>query len=252
MMQSLRVILKLQELDMNMIRLMDLKTKRHEELERIRSLRRDLQEQLLRKENEVMEIGKEIRLAEGEVEDAKARVKEFEAKQSSVKKVEEFNALNKQLSDTERGRVQTEARIGELSEKLSAEEEILGQIKESLSSTEESTKALEEEILAGVAEINREGQELKKQREVMAVDADPETLRIYERLLANKRDRVVVPIENRTCSGCHIVLTAQVENLVRKGERLVFCEHCSRILYWQEHEAEEEEGSRRRRRRSAA
>ena len=33
------------------------------------------------------------------------------------------------------------------------------------------------------------------------------------------------------------MLTAQDENLVRKGERFVFCEHCSRIHYWQESEA---------------
>ena len=67
--------------------------------------------------------------------------------------------------------------------------------------------------------------------------ADPDVFRVYERLLRNKKDRVVVPIENRCCSGCHIMLTAQDENLVRKGERLVFCEHCSRIHYWQESEA---------------
>ena len=79
-------------------------------------------------------------------------------------------------------------------------------------------------------------------------------MKVYERLLRNKKDRVVVPIENRTCSGCHIVLTAQHENLVRKGERLVFCEHCSRILYWQDGAAvelgEEETGTKRRRRRA--
>ena len=62
-------------------------------------------------------------------------------------------------------------------------------------------------------------------------------LQIYERLLRNKKDRVIVPIENRTCSGCHIALTAQHENLVRKGENLVFCEHCSRIHYWQAEES---------------
>ncbi len=61
-----------------------------------------------------------------------------------------------------------------------------------------------------------------------------EIFQIYERLLKNKKDRVIVPIENRCCSGCHIVLTAQHENLVRKGEKLIFCEHCSRIHYWQE------------------
>ena len=77
----------------------------------------------------------------------------------------------------------------------------------------------------------------KAQRDALVAKADPEVFRIYERLLRNKKDRVVVPIENRCCSGCHIMLTAQDENLVRKGERLVFCEHCSRIHYWQESEA---------------
>ena len=88
----------------------------------------------------------------------------------------------------------------------------------------------------------------------MAKTADPEIMRIYKRLLNNKKDRVVVPIENRTCSGCHIALTAQHENVVRKGERLIFCEHCSRIHYWQE--SEEIEGTavatKRRRRRTAS
>ncbi|KKL17766.1 hypothetical protein LCGC14_2482250 [marine sediment metagenome] len=60
-------------------------------------------------------------------------------------------------------------------------------------------------------------------------------------------------MENRTCSGCHIALTAQHENSVRKGERLIFCEHCSRILFWQE--SEDLEGlavaTKRRRRRKA-
>ena len=47
------------------------------------------------------------------------------------------------------------------------------------------------------------------------------------------------------------MLTAQHENLVRKGENLVFCEHCSRIHYWQESEALEGTAvaTKRRRRR---
>ncbi len=85
--------------------------------------------------------------------------------------------------------------------------------------------------------INAEGRGLKEQRDDLSEKADPDIFRIYERLLRNKKDRVVVPIENRCCSGCHIMLTAQDENLVRKGRRIVFCEHCSRIHYWQESQA---------------
>ncbi len=90
------------------------------------------------------------------------------------------------------------------------------------------------------------------QREELKDQAEEDVLRIYERLFQNKRDRVVVPIENRCCSGCHIMVTAQDENLVRKGERLIFCEHCSRIHYWQESQALEGSSvaSKPRRRRS--
>src|SRR5208282_4294145 len=97
-----------------------------------------------------------------------------------------------------------------------------------------------------------EGSGLKTQRDALAKSAHAETLQVYERLLRNKKDRVVVPIENRTCSGCHIVLTAQHENLVRKGENMIFCEHCSRIHYWQDSEAVEGTAVATKRRRKRA
>ena len=77
---------------------------------------------------------------------------------------------------------------------------------------------------------------------------------MYEKLLKNKRDRVVVPIENRCCSGCHILVTAQHENLVRKGEKIVFCEHCSRVHYWLDlvQEAPETGGAARKRRKTVS
>lgn len=128
----------------------------------------------------------------------------------------------------------------------------LKNLTKTLDSTKESSKALEEEIIESIKRINEEGLVLKSKRDDQVKKVDAEVLKIYERLLHNKRDAVIVPIENRCCSGCHIMLTAQDENLVRKGERLVFCEHCSRIHYWQD--SQELEGTvaetRQRRRRT--
>jgi uncharacterized protein len=252
MMQSLKKILQLQELDMKMLRLMEVKEKRQEELADIRALRKELQEQLFKKQHEVLEFKKSIRLAESDVRDVQEKIKGLEAKQSAVKKVDEFNALSQEITRTDRERVNAESKIGDLIEQLQASEEVLQSLEESLESTTENSKILEEEIQQSIQTINVEGRDLEVSRNELSKDADEELLAIYERLLHNKRDRVVVPIENRTCSGCHIVLTPQHENVVRKGERLVFCEHCSRIHYWQEAqvaEATEEEGTKRRRRR---
>ena len=160
-----------------------------------------------------------------------------------------FNALNQEISRADRERANLETKLEQVADELLAKEEVLSTLEENYSSTVESGKILEDEIHTNVVQINEEGSQLKKQRDEMSQNADKDVLKIYDRLLNNKRDRVVVPIANRTCSGCHIQLTAQQENLVRKGERLIFCEHCSRVLFWQEAAADSTETTTKRRRR---
>jgi len=254
MFESLRQILNIQELDMKMIRLMRVKKERQKELEQIDSLRKELHQQLKDKEVEIAELAKTISAYENKIQEITVKIKRFETQQNSIKKVDEFNALTQEITAAEREKIAIEQKVSDLVDKRVAEEEILEKIRHSLSSSEESSLALQKEIEASIKLINEEGANLKKERDQLALEAEPEILHIYERLLRNKKDRVIVPIENRTCSGCHIVLTAQHENLVRKGENIVFCEHCSRIHYWQETEALEgsTSGTKRRRRRVAS
>ena len=239
MLQQLKVVLDIQEYDMKMIRLMRLKRERMQELEHISALRHELHKQQKDKESEIGELNRTVSAQEMKISDIKEKLKKLEARQSSVKKVDEFNAITQETTQTERERIATELITSDLIDKRNLEEEILAKIKDSLQQSEASSVALEAEIKNSIRQINLEGAGLKSARELLAKETDPEILRIYERLLNNKKDRVVVPIENRTCSGCYIALTAQHENVVRKGERLVFCEHCSRIHYWQDTEVVE-------------
>jgi len=254
MLETLKVILDIQEFDMKMIRLMRLKKERLKELHHIDALRMDLQTQFKEKEVEISDLNRTIMEQENKISEIKEKIKKLETKQSSVKKVDEFNALTQEMSSSERERIATEQITSDLIDKRALEEEILDKIKESLKESEESTKTLEQEIHASIKTINEEGSGLKTQRDALATNANEEVFKIYNRLLKNKKDRVIVPLENRNCSGCHIALTAQHENLVRKGERLIFCEHCSRIHYWIEEQVApgEASGTKRRRRKLAS
>ncbi len=253
MQEGLKDILDIQELDMKMIRLMRIKKERQKEILQIEDLRKELHLQLSEKESEITDLGKNITTLEHKIQEINAKIKRYEGQQSSIKKADEFNALTQEMTQAERERISVEQKVSDLVDRKVAEEELLEKIRESLKSSEASSLALEQEIQSSIKLINEEGAALKEQRDALAAAADSNTLQIYERLLRNKKDRVIVPIENRTCSGCHIVLTAQHENLVRKGGGLVFCEHCSRIHYWQESESLEgtATGTKRRRRRMA-
>ena len=254
MQESFHIILNIQELDINMIRLMRVKKERQKELIKIQTLRSDIQKQVADKEGQVLEIKKDIRMGETQIKEIQDKVAKLEAQQAAVKKMDEFNALTHEMTNTGRERTAVEQRLSDLMDKLAVEEDLLVTLKDNSKSTQENSQAIEKEIHESIGKINEEGKALLIEREALKTKVDSEIFQIYERLLKNKKDRVVVPIENRTCSGCHIVLTAQHENLVRKGESLVFCEHCSRIHYWQESEALEGTAvaTKRRRRRRAS
>jgi len=253
--EELKVILEIQEFDIQMIRLMRLKREREEELQRLYSLGSELNQQVIAKENEIIDLKKQIRLLEVEVGELKGKIQKLEGQQNSVKKVEEFNALTQEISSLEREKAAKEQRLSDIYDKQAAEDDLLKNLKATLESTKQNSEQLENEIRASIQAINEEGAQIKKQRDELQKKAEPELFVIYEKLLKNKKDRVIVPIENRCCSGCHILVTAQHENLVRKGEKLVFCEHCSRIHFWQDHIVDTtvtEEAPTRRRRRPAA
>lgn len=252
MLKALNIILEIQEIDMQMIQLMRLKSDRQKDLANIHAIKGDLVNQIEAKKLEIADLKKIIRLMEGDVSDIKSKIKKLESQQNAIKKVDEFNALSHEMSQADRERAAKEQRLSEHYDKLAAEEDALKSLEERLETTLENNKILEAEINESISRINAEGRVLKVQRDELVGHADPEIFRIYERLLRNKRDRVVVPIENRCCSGCHIMLTAQDENLVRKGERIVFCEHCSRIHYWPESEALEGANAATKQRRRRA
>lgn len=61
-------------------------------------------------------------------------------------------------------------------------------------------------------------------------EMDPAAIRLYSRIMNNKKDFALVPVEGGSCGGCHMALTPQVINDA-KSDRLTNCGHCGRIVY---------------------
>ena len=254
MQESLQDILSIQELDIKMIRLMQMKKARTDELSEITAIHKELLNQLDDKDDELKEINGSIELFEKQIEECTRNIKKLESHQSSIKKIDEFNALTKEISAQEKEKTHLENELCLLVDQKSIEEEILEKTKETLKLSDKNNVTLKKDILETIVKINNEGRQLKAERDVLAKVAPQPILEIYEKLLRNKKDRVLVPVENRICQGCHIALTAQHELLVRRKENIVFCDHCSRIHYWAGNDPEGDvDGKvvRRRRRKSS-
>ena len=123
--EDLKVILDIQELDIQMIRLMRLKRERLDELLRLQALRDDLHHQVLGKEKELIELKKQIKFSDVEVAELATKVQKLENQQNQVKKVEEFNALTHEIAASEREKAAKEQRLSDLYDKQAQEEDLL-------------------------------------------------------------------------------------------------------------------------------
>ena len=50
----------------------------------------------------------------------------------------------------------------------------------------------------------------------------------------NKRTNAVVPIRNGQCTGCHMRVSPNLINEIQRGQKLMTCESCARIVYTEE------------------
>jgi uncharacterized protein len=250
MIDKLKQFIEIQELDIKMIRLMKLKHERQDEILTIQSLRNELVEELGNKHEEIKEIKEELALTDQKISEHKLKIKQLEEQQSSIKKIEEFNAYNKEITHLDKEKSALEQTYSDLADKCAAEEKTLSDAESKIDDTDKHNQEIEHEVLTTLKEINVEGKDLQIKKGALIETCDQDILVVYNKLLRNKIDRVIVPLENRICTGCHIALTPQHENLVRKDEKLVFCEHCSRIHYWTKSDTDEpDEAAPKRRRR---
>lgn len=96
-----------------------------------------------------------------------------------------------------------------------------------------------EGLAARIEEVKREVEESKTgiQRLAAEIPASqssimPELLERFKKLYHGKHGLAVVPVQNGACSGCQISLSPQTVSAAKMGDRIVSCDHCGRILYW--------------------
>ena len=133
---------------------------------------------------------------------------------------------------------QNKIRIGELEERtlslmddLDAARRSAAKVASDNAASTAALKAEFDELFAFSGELKKEIAKLKAERPEMLKDIDSETLRRYTALLSGKEPGTpVVEAENGICGNCHLKITPQTLNLLRRGE-LATCDNCQHFVY---------------------
>lgn len=140
--------------------------------------------------------------------------------------IREADAARKHISQLET-QVLEKMEIVEQSESALAEREpevakLRGEMEERLKAFEEQTSTQAELLAASRAE-----------REQLAASLPKPMAMLYNRISARIRDGIAVAeARNGSCTACFMSLRPQVMAEVRRGDEIITCDNCSRILYY--------------------
>ena len=216
----------------------------HYELEKeIESIPKDLSdrdEMLSRKREQYAKaIEKEQDLKKKVVEfeeaynNAKIKRAELEAKSAGITSQREFETHQIELSKAK----ETEHNFYNLKEdtkrRVVQEAENVADIQMTLNELQKNVDEDKKNISSRLDELIKERDALKQKKDKYSKDIDPTLLFKFERIVKTKGGGSVA-VKGRVCQGCHMELPVQFVNTIKKGEEVMFCPYCSRVLYYQE------------------
>lgn len=234
MRNSLKQLLKIQDKDIEILRLQEEKSALPRILE---SLNKELAEKnaLVEKARAAAkELHLEHKKMEIELESKKQVRGKYEAQLMGVKTNQEYKALEKEIFSVKTAMSRLEDDILQKMYDMDEQQGVVKDQEAGLQAVKDRVTQKEQEIKKKIHELELFLEQLKGERETMIHDVEPSLFRRYTRILNHVRGRAIVPIIDRNCQGCHTVLPPQVLVDVRRLSELISCENCSRLLFFPE------------------
>ena len=169
---------------------------------------------------------------ENEVVEQKGRAERAERNLMSSKKTDEYTAAIREADAARKQISALETQILEQMEQLEQAEASLneraGEIAGLNSDREAKLKAFDDEA----GSIGDRLAAARREREEVFASLPKPMSALYSRIGARIRDGIAVAeARNRSCSACFMSLRPQVMAEVRRGEDVITCDNCGRILY---------------------
>lgn len=124
--------------------------------------------------------------------------------------------------------------IERLNKVITAKDEIIKDMDKQLAEIDKDIEELEKSTSEEINKIEEEQSKVISKRNKVASDkdVDVEVITFYEKIRKWAKNNSVVPIyKGKACGGCFITLSDRKQSEVAKGDNIITCPHCGRILY---------------------
>jgi predicted nucleic acid-binding Zn-ribbon protein len=230
---QLRPLIDLQTLDLRMAEIKDSQRKLPVLLETAQAPLNDVTKQLADLTAALDTANKEKRSFEKDLEAHDAQTEKMRARLSELKTNKEYQAHLFEIEMANKKKGEIEERVLLCMERIEQHQKAA---KEAQAKKAEAEKLFTEEksrLDAQQAALTAELADLEKKHKEAAVGVEKNLLARYTKLKASRKDQALAPVRNGICFGCKLQLPPQLVAQVRRGDTLLNCNYCHRMLYWE-------------------
>ena len=168
---------------------------------------------------------------ENELQSKEDGIAKHQKELNAVKSNEAFKALIAEIEKAkeEKGKVEDEILV--LMEQADQVAKAEKEEQKKLKDVEAKVQAKVQELEGVKAGLEKDHAGRRAERDAVAAQVAAELLGKYEKVRANKKGIAVVALKGHSCGGCNMRITPQLFVEIKRGDRLVVCEGCGRILH---------------------
>jgi len=169
---------------------------------------------------------------EADVAAIQTRLSKYKGQLTELKTNKEYQTMQHEIATAEQAIRSLEDRV---LERMEEAENLTRDLKaaEADLKTQQSAIAAERKALdTEAAVLQKTADETAAARVAAANELSPAALRLFEHVSKQRKGQAVAEARDGGCTVCHVRMRPQMFNEVRRGENLVQCESCLRILYF--------------------
>lgn len=229
---EIATLVKLQEAETQIVRLKDLL---HEvEKKKIKLASRLKQFAAALKENteELERLEKNCIDSENEIKIVDARIIKSNETLRNVTTNKEYQVLLREVDDNKKRKDALETELLQIMEEREKSQAVVNESTKEYQQLEEQIKAEQNQIEEQTTKDRKLLEEYIKSQKEIGVSLDPKLLDRFKRISKMNQGSAVANVQDEVCLGCFMNIPPQLYTEVQRGNQLILCPQCSRILYY--------------------
>lgn len=232
---QLQSLINLQKFDLRIFQIQDQLRKGPELLKAAEAPLQEILTKLQALKNTGESLLKQRRSGERELATQEEQLLKIRNRLSELKTNKEYQAHLFEIELARKKKDSIEENVLEMMERVEQNEQAVKEVEEQAKEAQKVFEVEKARLETHFANLANELADLEQQQKTLAEMVDKPLLARYNRLKTMRKGYAVAQLRGGACGGCQLQLPPQLVAEVKRGEELLDCSYCHRILYMAHH-----------------